>query len=442
MPVKPSVFNVRVAPDGSEFEALYNSATGNYLVLNEDLGGLYRRVCDGTVPREEAASLFRTGFVVDDCVDEVAAVGRAFAISRVKRFAPLLTIAPTMDCNFGCAYCFESHTRGVMPEAMQDHLVAFARSLCERIGGAPPLAVTWFGGEPLMGLPAIERLSGTFLAMRDAGEVQGYTANIITNGYGLTPKTCEVLARCEISQIQITLDGPARIHDGRRFLKRSRGQTFQRIVDNIANVPETMAIVVRMNVDRDNKESFAELFEELDAAGVLDRVSVDLAQIEHFSRHPAAPSLLSSREFAAFKLSAIDACQARGWPLLGDTPLPSITGVCQVDSANSFVVSAEGALYKCPVELGNNGHCVGRVDDPDSWHRIAKTPLTERDPLDDAECRSCALLPTCMGSCPLVRDLNRKFHGKQCPPYKYNFAELIYRQFGSSDHIRKQLYTE
>ena len=106
------------------------------------------------------------------------------------------------------------------------------------------------------------------------------------------------------------------------------------------------------------------------------------------------------------------------------------------------MVSAKGELYKCWAELENDGHCVGHLEDPESWTRIAKTPLTERDPLDDAECRECALLPTCLGSCPKVRDLNRNFHGKQCPPYKYHFDDLVYRQFGETSAIRKFLYAE
>ena len=46
--------------------------------------------------------------------------------------------------------------------------------------------MTWFGGEPLLAKEVIYRLSEAFIARtHDAGIA--YTANIITNGYLLTP---------------------------------------------------------------------------------------------------------------------------------------------------------------------------------------------------------------------------------------------------------------
>jgi uncharacterized protein len=435
-----SLFNVAVKRDDGPFEALYNTATGNYLVLDDRLRALYDDVRSGNLPAGDGDILHRAGFAVDREVDEVESVGIAFNTARQSRYAPHLTITPTMDCNFGCDYCFETHVKGTMSTAIQDSLVAFADGLCASVGPSSALSVTWFGGEPLMGLSVIERLSAMFQERRRSGVIGTYTANIITNGYGLSPKACAALDRCGVSLVQITLDGPAEVHDSRRFLKRSRGGTFAKIVANIRHIPASMAVLVRMNVDRSNQDRFEDLYRELDAEGLLDRIQVDLAHVENFSRQPTAASVLTAREFARFKSHAIEVCAREGWPIAQAAPTPSLTGVCQVDSTNAFVVSAKGELYKCWAELENEGRCVGRLDEPAGWARLAKSPLSERDPLDDSECRACALLPTCMGSCPKVRDLNRNFHGKQCPPFKYIFDELIYRQFGRDTSIRKLLY--
>jgi uncharacterized protein len=421
---------------------LYKTATGNYLVLDGVQSELLNRVAREWVAPAQGGLLYRAGFVLEDEIDEVEAVGQAFSLSRSSRYAPSLTIAPTMDCNFGCAYCFENHVPGAMREPVQDHLVDFALSHCRSVGERTPLAVTWFGGEPLMGLKAIDRLTGRFQALRERGEIGEYRASIITNGYGLTPQTCAVLDRCEIVHVQITVDGPARIHDQRRFLKRNGGPTFARILENIGNLPPAMAVLVRMNVDRENMGAFEELFEALEQLDLLERVVVDLAQVENFSAAATAPSVLNSRDFAAFKSEAIALCERRSWPIVAEAPSVSLTGVCQVDSLNSFVISAKGELYKCWAELENDGHVVGRLDQPDTWHAVVQTPLTGRDPLDDTECRECRLLPTCMGSCPMVRDLNRRFHGKQCPPYKYHFEALVSRQFGETTNIRRYLHAE
>lgn len=435
-----SRFNVTVRRDDDAFEALYNTATGNYLVLDDRLRALYGDVRSGTVLVEDGDILHRAGFAVDRAIDEVNSIGIAFNAARQGKYAPQLTITPTMDCNFGCEYCFETHVKGMMSVAIQDRLVAFADGLIASAGPSSALSVTWFGGEPLMGLPVIERLSAMFQERARAGTIGSYKANIITNGYGLSARTCATLDRCGVSHVQITLDGPADVHDSRRFLKRSRRGTFARILANIRHVPAAMAVLVRMNVDRSNQDRFEELYRELDAAGLLDRIQVDLAHVENFSHQPTAATVLTAREFAQFKAHAIAVCARNGWPIAQAAPTPSLTGVCQVDSINAFVVSAKGELYKCWAELENNGRCVGRLDDPAGWPRLAKSPLSARDPLDDGECRACALLPTCMGSCPKVRDLNRTFHGKQCPPFKYMFDDLVYRQFGRDTSIRKLLY--
>ena len=435
-----SLFNVTVKRDEDAFEAIYNTATGNYLVLDDRLRALYGDACSGQLSAEDGDILHRAGFAVDREIDEVESIGIAFNAARQGKYAPHLTITPTMDCNFGCDYCFETHVKGTMSVAVQDRLVAFADGLCASVGPSTALSVTWFGGEPLMGLAVIERLSAMFQERERGGAIGTYTANIITNGYGLSAATCATLDRCGVSQIQITLDGPAEVHDSRRFLKRSRRGTFARIIANIRHIPESISVLVRMNIDRSNQDRFEDLYRELDAEGLLGRIQVDLAHVENFTRRPTSATVLTARELARFKSHAIEVCARKGWPIAQAAPTPSLTGVCQVDSTNAFVVSAKGELYKCWAELENNGHCVGRLDDPAGWPRLAKSPLSERDPLDDSECRACALLPTCMGSCPKVRDLNRNFHGKPCPPFIYMFDELLYRQFGSDTSIRKLLY--
>lgn len=435
----PSRFNVEIAPEGQDFRALYNTATGNYLVLESDLAGLYGRIQEGEVGAEAGGRLLEAGFAVEDHVDEVAAVAQVFNGARQSRYSPHLTVAPTLDCNFGCPYCFESHIKGVMTPAVQERLIAFTEWLADTVGAGAELSVSWFGGEPLMGLPVIRRLSRHFLAMRLDGRIDGYTADIITNGYGLTPKVCEILEACEVSQAQVTLDGPAEIHDTRRFLKRGHGATFDRIVANLHNLPDSVRIAIRMNVDRTNMASAAALFEALEAGGIIGRVAVDLSPVENFSAGPAAPDVLSPREFADFKAKMVALSDARGWPLAATPPGPSMAAVCQVDSLNSFVVSAKGELFKCWAELENGGVAVGHLEDRESWSALPKMPLTERDPFDDPECTSCALLPTCMGSCPKLRDLNRQLGVKACPPFKYDFEALVFRRYGRESNIKSTL---
>ena len=67
-----------------------------------------------------------------------------------------LTICPTLNCNFRCSYCYQDHPAGIMNHETQDRIVAYLKQC------SPPLEklfVTWFGGEALLELPVIERLT-------------------------------------------------------------------------------------------------------------------------------------------------------------------------------------------------------------------------------------------------------------------------------------------
>jgi uncharacterized protein len=53
-----------------------------------------------------------------------------------------------------------------------------------------------------------------------------------------------------IRVLQITIDGPQKIHDQRRILKNKASGTFEKIVENILHAPAELQIMLRVNVDR------------------------------------------------------------------------------------------------------------------------------------------------------------------------------------------------
>src|SRR5262249_18450781 len=124
------------------------------------------------------------------------------------------------------------------------------------------LNVGWFGGEPLLALGAIRRLTPQ---LRDASGRFGavYTAHVVTNGVGLTPLVARELAEdLDVDLVEVTLDGPPAVHDARRHTKSGHA-TFERIWTNlnaIASDPVTdFALSLRCNVDRSNADAVPEL---------------------------------------------------------------------------------------------------------------------------------------------------------------------------------------
>ena len=432
----PSRFNLEVR-DG---RAVYNTSTGNYVVLTSD----ERRALDAALAGEpveiaEAPRLYEAGLLLHPTIDEVAAIRKAFRFATGSRYSPHLTIAPTMDCNFGCEYCFESHVRGAMPDRVQDGLVAFVDDLLENSGEEPGLSVTWFGGEPLMAMGAIEALSERFQALAASGRAGSYSADVITNGFGLSAPVVGRLRRAGVRQVQVTVDGPQAVHDARRYLKASGGETFARIVENLRRAAEHFRVVVRVNVDRTNAGSVRELLEELDRAALLPSVLVDPSRVEAFSADGLSADLFTAAEFAAWR-SALRAWSAeRGWELAAAAAGPRLTGVCQVDSLNSFVVDPEGRLFKCWAELGTKARPVGNVCDRSSWPRQRVGPLAQRDPFDDQGCVECLLLPMCLGDCPKTREVGRATGTSECPSFRHHIVDLVEERHGSRTVVVKQV---
>lgn len=438
--IKPSRYTI-VVGQAVDTMTLYNTSTGNYLPLSASLREVWERADSLEALQaagSEALKLYAAGFFVEADLDEVSAIQTAWQLTRGIRARPKLTIAPTIDCNFGCAYCFETHKRGAMTERTQAALLRFIDSVMLSELSDRALSVSWFGGEPLLAKPVIRALSVQLAERLQDGRLSAYDANIITNGFLLDAETAIELRSLGVDDAQVTLDGAREVHDRRRHLKVRGGATFDRITQNLLGVVDHLNVNIRVNTDRTNASSIVTLCEELEAMGLLQRLRVNIAPVDPFREgEQGSENLLSPEEFADLEMALRETGRARGWPITASAPSPSITGVCQVDHSNAFVVAPSGELMKCWAELGNKPHVVAHLHDEASWTRIQPTALTERDPFDDEECVQCQVLPLCMGSCPLLRHGHRATGTKRCPSWKHHAARIAVERFGDSASISR-----
>ena len=95
------------------------------------------------------AEMLRCGFIVGDDVDELAIYGELVRREKHRVNSLKLVIAPTLDCNFSCPYCFETRKNIDMPRDIQDAITLYVRKTLAR-GNMRAFSVVWYGGEPLL----------------------------------------------------------------------------------------------------------------------------------------------------------------------------------------------------------------------------------------------------------------------------------------------------
>ncbi|MGF3227253.1 radical SAM protein [Facklamia sp. P12932] len=82
-------------------------------------------------------------------------------INRVKETENKVlefTISTHGDCNFRCRYCFEKFKNIKMIEETENSILKFTKELFNN-NEIQSFHVSWFGGEPLLGLKIIKNLS-------------------------------------------------------------------------------------------------------------------------------------------------------------------------------------------------------------------------------------------------------------------------------------------
>lgn len=180
--MKLSRYNIEKKEDKSCL--IYNTVTSAILELDTDYEKSYYEMKEGkkcSKPDLESA-LLEGGMLVEDDKDEFAEL---LIRNKIERFADsnlTLTIAPTMACNFCCPYCYEKGREYItMSETVQDQLTS---QLKEKYQHIHELTVSWYGGEPLLAIETIEKLTKKIKSVLPLG--CKYNADMVTNGYKLT----------------------------------------------------------------------------------------------------------------------------------------------------------------------------------------------------------------------------------------------------------------
>jgi uncharacterized protein len=413
------------------YHIAYNAMSGAVALMTDENYEVYGKIKeklasdsppDFTDEEKELLKQLEYGhFLCDDNLDEVEALHFRHNIDRYDRTSLGLVLAPTLACNMACEYCYEANKKGRLSSQATEKLVTFVE---ERAPGISRLDVNWYGGEPLLAMDIIEDLTETFLDLSEEFKFE-YGSSMISNGYLMTPKVTDKLKDFKIGSIQITIDGPARIHNVKRPLKNGK-PSFETIIENIQYAADKISIGIRVNVDKNfTSDIIRELLQELIDAGVQDKVGVYFGQLEASTQvcSNISESCYETADFSKIEIEYYRLLLENGFRI-DRLPSPMST-FCMAQVVNSFLVDPDGDIYRCFNHVGDKSMIMGNIAEEINYQNPNFTRLFNFHPFQDETCGVCNYLPICMGGCP-ARRTDRGLTGDQlCEGWRHNLEPML-----------------
>ena len=317
------------------------------------------------------------------------------------------------DCNFRCKYCYEEFARGTMlPEVRE----AIKKNVIKRLPRLAHLQVSWFGGEPLYGWPAIEDLAPFFFeTARDNG--LGYLGHMTTNGYLLTPEIADKLLKWGVKGFQITVDGLPENHNRSRPTRDGQ-ETFATILENLIALTrrdDFFHVNVRVNFDRENGPHLDQFLEILERDFRADnRFVVSFYPVGRWGgANDESLDVCGTKEIEQLQDQLLAEARVRGLAV-GNIKGINYVGsqVCYAARPYNFLIGATGKIMKCTIALdAQDYNVVGHLTpDGDMVLDHDKMALwTEPAFESDGKCQKCVVLPLCQGThCPMIRIVQDK----------------------------------
>lgn len=432
--MKKSIFNISQSIENGVL--LYNTFTTSLVELSNEV---YETIfVNNDFARPEIPTLYNMGFLIDDSYDEIKAMEniRCDVIRNSGDKIANIIIAPTLECNAHCFYCFENgYRKGIMSQEIADGLIRFL----EQHWNGEKLGITWFGGEPLLAHEIIDYIS-TKLTEKNIV----YGCKITTNGSLFDKNMAEkAINLWHVEKVQITIDAVRDEYNRIKNYDKQYKNAFSLVMQNIKTALSLgIKLKIRINFDP-NKQNKAletmnyllEHFEKTENLKIYfapidadDEIVKNISgEFNEYNEHPYISLIKFGREhhlYRGFPDMEDDNSKEQEYDIHGLLKklkiYPSPIN-CYATCPNVFSIGPNGDIYKCHRALGRREYASGNVKTGikknEAYKFFCNTRLTYN------ECNECSILPICQGGCKI----NARFYsGKEaCAPSKAIIKDLI-----------------
>lgn len=431
--MKLSYYTIASEPlNEREDVAFLATRSGQSCVITD---GAYQNLLNGRfdlISEELKNRLINIEALVDDDEDELQFIidDNKNSIRNANGFL-YIVIQPSANCQLGCDYCGQTHTKDYLPTHLQTKLIERTRKkLLEK--KYPGVSVGWFGGEPLMGLNQIRSLTKEFLKLTEEFNIE-YNSSIVTNGLSLKEDIfLELVNEIKVNHIEVTLDGTGEFHDNVRHTKKKE-KTFDIIFNNLEKILNredynnfNCPISIRCNVDHRNVEGVSPLIKLLADRGLHKKIQYFYPiGIYSWGGNEAQTKSLTKEDFAQMEIDWLIEMLDLGFKP-GFMP-HRVKKVCMAVSDSAEMYDAFGNIFDCTEvsysDVYADSYVLGNLKFDEATYSQKRTFTNWNDQIlnNEFQCFSCKMLPVCGGCCPKSwREGNRA-----CPTSKFNIKEKL-----------------
>lgn len=398
--MKYSQFNSILPYNGSL--ALYNSFQQKVLFLENELNDLLQAARAegidilGNYHPDFYNYLKDNRFIVEDNVNELEEVKKKSKSVDETQEEFVLTINPTMNCNFKCWYCYETHIKDSRLEVtVMDSINLLVNKICSK-PELKTLTLAFFGGEPLLYfkknvIPIVDHV----VEVCEKYDKE-FTISFTTNGYLTDDYFIEYFRKKNLNiHLQITFDGYKEEHDEVRFVSKTKG-SYDEIIKNIRKLLSYDNFTIKARINYTDKnihnchkivDDFADLIEKIDK----NKLMFDYHRVWQNDQLDDTSKFLDENS---------KKMQEKGFMTHVHYSPNNVNDSCYADKRNSVVVNYNGDIYKCTARdfvprdragylsedgelIWNDGYIEKRMDSK----------------FNNKPCLSCRIMPLCNGGC-------------------------------------------
>jgi len=328
-------------------------------------------------------------FIIPDETDELQQVKDLVQSIDCNPEHYHLIINPTLNCNFKCWYCYETHIRGSKMD--KKTIEKMKLHIASKLDNDPVkhFIISWFGGEPLLCYKEVIIPILKFAYEYVKNKNIQFNFNFTSNGFLINDKMLQALCQLGVNNFQITLDGHRKQHNKVKFMGNGE-ESYDIVVSNIKKCLKLKIYVTcRLNISKDTFQNIEKVIDDFADLSLKDREFLTFSfhkvwqeDVDFHCQILELIELFKNNNFSAQTVCA-----------------DGVRNSCYADKKHHATINYNGDVFKCTARdfTPENREGILNENGDIEWNEkyYARMEVKFKNP----SCLICKILPVCNGGC-------------------------------------------